>query len=217
MAQENTCCCWAGTRPGQPGLPQEQPPAQCSRTAFQELPRLLNGIPIPQEEKGVFYLVIFPTDCLESTCMSIIFSDALPPLKGSAVEGTVHHFQNDQRCGTLIGSAESDHSAQGKLSRRHPPEACCYDKEAGVWTCIWERKSEEGRATAFPSFLKRAPQLLERSPNCRDRRCVSPPSPLPVPAGSSGTCHALASPDKGEQERDLLQAQWQDMGTVRRA
>lgn len=96
----------------------------------------------------MFYLVIFPKDCLQSACMSIIFSDALPPLKGSAMEGTAHHFQNDQWCGTLIGSAESDHSAHGKLSRRHPPEACCYDKEAGVWTRTREKEEQQHSQTS---------------------------------------------------------------------
>lgn len=129
--------------------------------------------------------------------------------QGIGHEGTAYHFQNDRRGRTPIGSAESDHSAHGKFSGRRAPGVCCYDKEARVWTHIWEQKSEERRAAAVPNFLKSAARLPEQSTvgTCGDRQCVSQPSPPPAPTSSPGTRHILASPDKGEQERDLLQAQ----------
>lgn len=155
--------------------------------------------------------MIFPTDGSQRACMSTISPDALPPLKGSATKAPHTISRMIGGAGTPIGSAESDHSAHGKFSRGRAPRVCCYDKEARVWTHIWEQKSEERRAAAVPNFLKTAPRLPEQSAvgTCGDRHRVSQPSPPPTPTSSPGTRHILASPDKGKQERDLLQAQWQ--------
>lgn len=142
------------------------------------MPPLPSGVPTPQEHSGVCYLVIFPTDCLQGACVSIIFSDALPPLKGSAVEGTAHRLHNDRHCRTLV-------SLQNQTTvpvPSHPGGTLSATTRELGSGCAFGR--EKVKQKSNPNFLRRAPLLSGQSP--RDTVCPSLLLPPPVPASPPG-------------------------------
>lgn len=166
------------------------------------MPPLPSRVPTPQEHSGVCYLVIFPTDCLQGACVSIIFSDALPPLKGSAVEGTAHRLHNDRHCRTLV-------SLQNQTTvpvPSHPGGTLsATTRELGSGRAFGREKVKQEEQPKLP---EKSATALRAKPTGRHVSQPPPPSPR--------ACKPPRSPPrlltKGEQERDLLQAQQQDAG-----
>lgn len=153
------------------------------------MPPLPSGVPTLQEHSGVCYLVIFPTDCLQGACVSIIFSDALPPLKGSVVEGTAHRLHNDRHCRTLV-------SLQNQTTVPVP-------SHPGGTLSTTTRELGSGRAFGREKVKQEEqPKLLEKSATAlrakpTGRRVSQPPPPTPCLQAPQ---EPPASPDQREAE-----------------